>query len=167
MTAGEMYSENVRKIIQATVWNFVRFYKETRHLDELFSEANYAFMECLESFDEKRKTKFTTWVYVNAWNRMQRFRQSTINPYYKKGYNLEDIADRDRFDIVKFMDNLSKDAATAVTIALNPTSKMMKEIEKHRSQIVAHRMCVQVELHKLGWSSKRIQSTFQEVREIL
>lgn len=167
MTAGELYSEDVRKIIQKTVWNFVKFYRETRHLDELFSEANYAFMECVESFNKDKDTKFTTWLYVSAWNRMQEFRRQTIQQHFREEYNLEEIAERDHFDIAKFMDKLSKDAAIAVTIALNPTSKMMKEIEKHRSQIVAHRTCVQMELHKLGWDSKRIRSAFKEVREVL
>lgn len=168
MQAADLYNEDVKKVIQKTVWNFVKFYKGTRHLDELFSEAHYAFMECVESYNKDKNTKFTTWVYVNVWNRMQRYRTDRVRFLrQQKGYDLEEIPMPEKFDIAKFMDKLSNDAATAVTIALNPTTGMMKEIELHRSEVVALRTCVQIELAKMGWDSKRIRSAFQEVREVL
>lgn len=168
MQARDLYNEDVQKVIQKTVWNFVKFYKGTRHLDELFSEAHYAFMECVESYDKEKGSKFTTWVYVNVWNRMQRFRIDRINTLKKqKGCDLEKLAMPERFNIAMFMDKLSNDAATAVTIALNPTTKMMEEITKHRIQMLAHRTCVQIELAKMGWEPKRIHSAFKEVKEVL
>lgn len=163
------FTHEVEQAVSATVGNFIKTYKDCiRHSDELRSEAYYGFLVASQSFKQDKGTQFSTWLYSTMWNRMLRYRKRQYRFSIREEVTeLDSMPERVRFDFEQFLSKLSEDAKTAVMLTINPTKKMMKEVNNSRQQMMTYKSCIYQELKKLGWTPTKIQQVFTEVHEVL
>ncbi len=159
--------------VEQLIWHTVhRFYK--RHggdLEELFSRANVIYMDALEKHNLKR-AKFTTYLVRKIlWGLTKQKQEESIHAEavsIVKGDALKAVPALRmlKFDVDKFVKELSVDAATVARLTLETPGELLammgmkKGLMRARSKVIDY-FC------GLGWDIERVADSFQEIGEVL
>ena len=169
--------ENIN-LIRKIAWSF--FNKTGFDYEELFAEASLAYCKALESYDEDKNTKLTTYAYQLMKNRLKNFIKKEYNYIGKKtsmteskfsnfdeeDSTLEDWSVPDNtmesgIDFNFAMNKLSSDAKEVFEmIKGKPHEYLCKPSKNARGDIYR-------ELREHGWSWSRIWDTFSEIKNCL
>jgi len=157
-TAKRPAYEQVERLISSTVKSFRRGYGG--EWQELLSEAGEHYVDADNSYESDR-ARYSTWVRFKVWHGLlethrTKCRRQGILPQ-DFSLNLNSVHERERFDLDKFLAELSGDAATMISLVLESP----KRYPRHK------RMAVVEALLGMGWGAERIVKTFLEIREAL
>lgn len=162
--------ESVRKLIDTVAIRFWEKYRGDR--EEIFAESRLHFMKAFRTYN-KRHAKFSTYVWLKVWNglldtkRKQARQASKLN---KVTLEFSTVKKKEKFELDKFLSQISDDARFVVDLALNPTPSTewyLKQKDYRRQLGQVMRKIIKSQLRRRGWNSSRIVSAFKEVRETL
>lgn len=162
--------KDVNDLLWRIVWRFYTCYGEADGtLDELFSEACFAFVKAYDTYDPS-KGAFTTHVYwkVTSHLKTNRRRASRRKP---KPLN-EDIEQSSK-TWRHIFNEISEDALAVVNLVTDTPLglKVILEQEQRNLTRAGKRICTRFTLREylsgLGWQSPRIDAAFQEIQEAL
>lgn len=174
VAAAETYLD-VEKLLHNVVWKFQRRYGGCH--EELMAEANYCFMERYRNADPVYGAKWTTWLTRKLWyalldymNRKMRYCAKFPKGSQKDNeYSLQHLKSRESFDKDGFLDELSEDARLVATLALEPPPDVLiNSQEGYKTENGCKIEMALIEfLRDLGWATKRIFESFEEIRKAL
>lgn len=132
------------------------------------SEGEYlglAYLIYLQAREKYREDKgdFRKWITYKI-NRDLRSRKHPYDRYKKKYIRRDSIPDRARFELSRFLMQLSKDAQFVVLLSINPPLEVMLlkgRIKRHAKKAIKEF------LRLLHWSYARIYRAFDEIRDSL
>lgn len=143
--------------------------------DDVQQEACVALLLAHISYDQSKGTKFRTWVYQQVRGRLQTYhrkqmrrRMKMLEQQTKDGWN--------PFWLFEFLDSLGKDARTVVRIILDTPAELRyalkcrgkrdwrRAYDQHPKDV---RMALREVLSDIGWTTRRVTKTFEEIRENL
>jgi hypothetical protein len=140
--------------------------------DEVFSEANLAFMNANETFDPK-KGAFTTHVYHKVTNHLKELRRTTAKDHRRmqvttiEYLNQYPSKERPEFNMVEFIGDLSEKAGVVVALTLlSPDSKGWKRKRRSNSSY-SYKLELYRYLKSIGWTYAEIKDAFSEIRKEL
>lgn len=163
MTKNERY-QSVRRMVYGLVIAHVRRYGGD--WQEAVQEAHLAYATAADSYDATRGA-FTSWVHRHV-----RLRLMTLTRRRLRRRKLGDgvrlptaVTQQDRFDLRRFIGELSEDAATVVRLVAETPGELL--LGENRSTAAARQSRLAGLLAELGWAGRRVASVFQEIREAL
>jgi DNA-directed RNA polymerase specialized sigma24 family protein len=164
-----------KAILYHTVIRFKRRYGGD--LDDLVSEANEAFLRACYSWREEGGASLKTWVRSKVWHallkaRRKQARRHRLLPTVGAAERLLAGLPQPRaFDLPGLLRELSEGAAEAARLAVEPPLDVLLAARRHgrgkRLHAGARRQAVREYLAELGWSVRRINAAFREIREAL
>jgi len=182
---AEQNYRNLDKLLHKTVWQFKKLHGGC--WEELRAEADWLFTKAL-SLHNPKKSKLSTWIRNCVWFGLldfsenekkwqERFRCNSFSE--ARGEDDETESDtehpadhRGRFDLHRFLAELSEDAARVVLFALRKLHKMDRRHMKLDGQIRSNgagivRGKLLQALLDLGWAGEQVLATFREIGEAL
>lgn len=168
----ETYSD-VRSLLDKLVRSHKRRYGG--NYDDLRADANSLFVEAYDSFDDN-KGDFFTWVKYFVWIRLLYARRLQLRETKRyEDYDPDFVGrnDPNYFNLDEFLDGLSEDAAYVVRMALNPPKKIVRMLTRGertggtrgRPKEMGH--AIREYLTKIGWTFRRVATSFNEIRKAL
>jgi hypothetical protein len=170
--------ELVRNLVFHQVHKFRRRYGG--EFDELVCEANLAFVKGHAQFTTGKTatgktitdpyaTEIRRWVWYEMFDAMRtRLRRKAIAPMVaiKEGQEFPDRLPE--WDVSSWAAELGPDARLAVELVLNPPAPIENTAEAKGGEPRNYRSTVRAHLAAdLGWSTKRINAAFEEIRRAL
>jgi hypothetical protein len=135
-------------------------------LPEMLACSGMMFVKACQTYKPDCGMSIGSWIRKVTWDDTYAARRIHIGreKRYEKGeFDLMMVADRVRFDLANFMDDLSDDARNLVLLALNPVETIaLKDngVPKRNSfYAVAKRM--------FCWSDEQLREVVQEIAECL
>ena len=162
--------EDVRNLIYHVCNRFARRYGGD--VEELFADANVAYLKAYESWQPGHGTKFSTYLSLCIWRRLVVIRKAEHRRRAVWLRRLDDVAqdqqpvagDRsigDRF--AELVEDLSSDAADVVKLVFATTSDIAQMAEEKGGGYRNWRSSIRSHLRKNGWTHDRIRTTFEEI----
>jgi sigma-70-like protein len=164
----EVY-EDVKRMIFKIVHEFC---SRHRHLDfnEMLSLANLTFVKCLTSYDHRRSS-FSTHVYLRVRYRLlEEYRELARKAGVHKHCDtpVETCpSKKNDFWLVEFLDELSDDATTVVSLVFSGRDVPHVLSEMRSGTPATIRKAIRTVLHEIGWTSTRIIESFAEITKAL
>lgn len=177
--AGECYAE-CEHIIRATVAGFIE--RCGGNWDDLMAEANLAFVDGYRAFnrpefrakrgyDEHNPTHFTLnirrWVLAQLrdYFRTKTQHRCAHKVIVKHEEKCELFCDpKPAFNMLNFTDSLSEDARVAAQLVLDTPADLCRAAVARGGSERNLRCLIRQHLAGLGWSSKRVNEVFEEIR---
>ncbi len=131
---------------------------------ELLSAAYEAFVKAHQTYEEGREATLITWVRFHVWRgllELQRIRPMIYSPHLSQRPDL-----RHHFDIARFLNELSQEAREVISLVLAPPLEVMVGSERQQRGSQIRKALIRF-LKQTGWCSRRINETFNEIREAL
>ena len=159
---------DVARLIDKLAWDAVR-----RHggcWEDYVSAGNEAFVDAYRSYDERRGTAFSTWVWwkirgaVSSEIKQTKVQQHTVAS--GEDVDLDVLPGRSNFDLSRFASELSEDARTVVKLALE-SSDRIEDVLHHRDAGPTIKHGLRRKLSAMRWTLERILESFDEIREAL
>lgn len=158
-----------------------KFYHKTHRrfdLDELICEANSMFMKAWRTYDETKKTKFSTWVAMVVWTGLEHWsvRESKVQQRYKSMFDEEGECinepgyyDYNTFFVEDLLCDLSPEAQELIKLALDLPQELQEEVRSTRGGWNGHTVKASIRKHlkRLGWSHSKIRRTVDEVKTVI
>jgi len=159
--------EDIERMIFMMAWKAVE--KFGGDWDEYYSLANEAFIDAYNSFNPE-KAKFTTWLWHHVTSKILKSRyKSKLEQMTVAGGEDIDLtvhADKNRFDIDRFLFELSDNAKQVVELLLESPWDL-SEIACSADGPSCIRSGLIHQLRDMGWTVAAICNTFGEIREAL
>lgn len=168
MTTAELTSnktyEQYKKLISTVAGSFYRRANVRRDVsyDDIMAEANWIYMKAVRSYNPNQGSLKKRIAYKIWWG-LKGFQKRTF--HYESFFDRSSYHDLDNsvielwFDYKQFLDELSEDAAFVAKTAVSLFS-FKKRMGKKRKMLLKY-------LANLGWSDKRIQKSFDELKEVI
>lgn len=145
-------------------------YQTGYELDELVSEANYQFIQAVDSWDEKRSS-FSTWLYSTLTMRLRNFvgknyqQYSEVEPEnIKSTYGTESARRRMRFR--ERMKDLSDEAQYVAKIFLESPCEVLHILGTETPKAIRGILRIHLREEK-KWSWPKIWGSFREVKQFV
>lgn len=155
--------EDVKRLIHSTVHKF--YEKYGGDYEELVSEANLAFMVAYNTYNPSR-AKFSTWlVRMIVWRLLSLQRVEAAFSHEP----LTDVGEMTEvMDLSDLINGMSDDAKTVVNMVIASPRRLTRLVEKRgRGTPVHYRGALRELLLDLNWTTKQIQATYEEIRNLL
>lgn len=153
----EMTYQDVEKLIYHTVNQFLRHYPGGDK-EEMIREANYAFLDAYDSFDENRGTKFTTWLVRKIEYALKTLRREDAKRWNRCTAVASNDMPEQLFAVTDFdpdLWDLSEDANELIHAALDAPVH-----ERGDAEVLMALFC-----ENKGWGWDRLANTWKEVQE--
>lgn len=128
---------DVEPLIRHTVHKFYkRYYSQLRGMrydyDDLFSEAIVLFYEAYSSFDPDRGASFATYLHNRIWHGISDriLRKSAYRSTILKRQPYREPLERSRFNLRRFLFDLSIDAQRVIELALESSEYPLQLLEE-------------------------------------
>ena len=164
-TALEETYDSVKHWIYKIVWDFQRQYGG--EFDELFAEANLAFVLSMKKYNPK-KGKITTWLYKSITVHLRNYRR---HEYIKNQVLTEEHHSTNAtLFIADFLSELSTDALMVLTLFLETPLQVFDVAREecpnpnHIKTVVKHRLTNQLR-QKQGWPADKSKRIFKELAQ--
>lgn len=169
MNAISLTYSDVEKLLQSLCWRFCR--RTGAPFDVAMSEANAAYVAAYNSYQPGRGSTFATWVRRRVDYALREFARQHANDRLAKTRRFgpsEDTADRERFDLTRFAEELSNDARTVIRLAIEPPTDVMLSAHTSYGPCPSGLKKGILEfLADIGWTAQRIGESFREIGEAL
>lgn len=166
-TPCSMTYEDVQPLIDGLARTFKRRYGGDQ--EDLVGELSIAFLEAYESFEPEVGT-FDNHMYFRGYKHL--LEQARISAKRRRLkprvlMDLEACQAPPEFNLVDFMDELSKDAQRVIRLTLRTPVSLAEEIEVRGDKPRIVRSIIRTHLLFVGWTRERIRETFAEIKTVL
>lgn len=139
-------------------------------VDEMLADANAIYAQCCNEYDPTRGTTFPGFLYCRCWTALFTVYRRRAWEHKRRHALPPDVTVRTpAWDRETFLDRLSADAQTAVTLVLEPPPPVADAVAARGGKETRRTLlgAVRSYLRELGWCSARILESFREIREAL
>ena len=164
---NKLYEEHKRIIYKQAR----SFHNTTGHLfEDLVSEGNVLFMKAIETYDEKKKIKFSSWLWRILTNGLVTYTAKTDIPNLDP--DLEHLDYRERWNPLAHLifkekvESLSEDAKEVVGILLSCPGELLELSGIEAPKIVRGKLKRYLK-EESNWTWEKIYNSFREIREVL
>lgn len=163
MTAIETTYEECVGLLQDTVWKFIAKYGLPTHMyDELFSQANLAFVEAYKDHNENR-SKFTTWLRNKVWWKLLMEWGKDSRHHLNTTREPRKMPHRKVQWCVDWLDALNEDAKNLVCM-FQQSPKDLDKLYQYSLVAPAGKRVFHY-LQDKGWTRGQIQSAIRNMKE--
>lgn len=158
--------KDTENLITYTCWKFHK--SHGGDFEELKAEANKLFLKAYSNFDYT-KSSFGTWLYYIIWRGLLSWsaKESRQTQYYKNTVDV-DVPDKtSNWSLSDFMEELTSDARIVAMLAIDTPKEIIDIVEAKGGEIRNIRSTIRQYLVTMGWGSKRITESFNEIRTCL
>lgn len=163
--------KDMQKLIAKAAWNFWNVYGGD--IDDLMAQANLIFIEAFDDYDPSRSSKLTTWLtHKIRWGLLDYMRCRNI---YEPHIPIDDefvetySASNDGFSVMELLDEMEQDAHIVLQLFLEIPKEVMLDVLDSKQRVDHVRACMRNRLknrlRQMGWTVKRIKTTFEEIKE--
>lgn len=161
--------EELHKVAEPEIRKVVAWFKSQHggDFDELLQEAELIFVDyyrhCTsELFEERYKQ-------VIRWRLLDNAKKIAKEHARRSGADLLTIPEPRHFDLPRFIEDLSEDAAEVATLVINPPQDVIHAARLKRGEHDTRslRGAVYDFLYDIGWAASRIAESIKEIREAL
>ncbi len=169
----DIYTEaykDVEDLIRKICWNFKKVYGG--NFDDLFSEANIIFIKAFDSYNDN-KGKFSTWINTKVvYGLTETIRQKNKEDELLEQYLINNQIKTEslfKYDFFfEIVEAIQIDAKEILDIILDPPKELQKQIDQRKNyKYPTINMLKKYAIHKLGWTARRVEESFQEIRSII
>ena len=164
---NKLYEEH-KKIIYKKARSF---HKTTGHgLEDLVSEGNVLFMRAIQTYDKRKKIKFSTWLWKILTNGLITYTTKTDIPNQDPELELLDC--REQWNpsacliFKEKIENLSEEAKEVVGILLSCPGELLELSGIEAPKIVRGKLKRYLK-EESNWTWEKIYNSFREIREVL
>ncbi len=170
MTTIDQTYPKVERMVQQIVWRFRA--NHGGEFDELMAEASLHFVRAYEEYEEGHGATPLTWVRFKVTKGLletarQMSKREALLPRTELDWDCQ--PQPSRFDIERFLADLSEDAQTTVRLIIEPPPDVI--FNAHQSygpnNPQSLRAAVEEFLADIGWGVERITESFSEIAEAL
>lgn len=142
------------------------------NLDEIESDANFAFMRACRTFDPSKGFRFSTWL----WHQLRYGLIGTSQAAAKEGSRPHSDEDPDTveagepgFDLGRLQFEVSEDAALILGLVASPPPDLRMDVRENDKRLtpLAWKKALTEYLKDIGWAGHRITESFAEIKEAL
>lgn len=150
--------DSIADLVKKLVWKFVKKYGGD--FDEWLSDANYAAVQAINTYDESRGAKLSTWVYNSVYFDLLTVAQNRIKQSKRNDVRLDfeplttDAVSR----LSALMTEISEDAQMLLSCFFESDT---------RQRPTTVRKSIRVYLQSQGWNAHRMTKVLDEVRSAL
>lgn len=149
------------------------------HYDELFCEANHAFIKAYQAFDPGEGNQFTTLLALAVKRRLadvrgaelRRARQArsldTVNHDGKCLATQIPNREQRQFNVDDLLEKVSEDGVAVLNLVFDAPADLKRKAILKGGTGQNWMSTIRQHLRSEGWSSDRIRETFEEIRQVL
>lgn len=167
MNAADAYNK-VYRLINATCRKFRKRYGGD--IEELISEANYAWLVALPKFDKSRSTLSTYTGRIVWYALLSRLRANSRHPILKKTeYNrcLQTIEDAKQSDYIAVLNPKAAQLVQIVRSKADEINQRVKQTPRLATKRLSHLRVLREMLQEMQWTASEIACAFREIKEVL